>query len=101
MCTLLFFLLLYNEHKYFQRKLQLEINHVFTFIHSAVTSENMAALKMKVVCPVSWCARRFTTKTELRGHELSHKQTRVDVMDQMRLATGAIQGQSENADTRD
>ena len=29
-----FFLLLYNEHKYFQHKLQLEIKHVFTFIHS-------------------------------------------------------------------
>ena len=56
----------------------------------AVTSADIEALKMPVCCPVSWCTRRFSNKTELRGHQLWHTKRSRCCADQERLAQGSI-----------
>ena len=45
---------------------------------------------MPVCCPVSWCTRRFSNKTELRGHQLWHTKRSRCCADQERLAQGSI-----------
>ena len=55
-----------------------------------VTCEDIKALKMPICCPVSWCSRRFSTRRELRGHELWHRKQAGSIMDQQELAKGSI-----------
>ena len=55
-----------------------------------VTSDDIKSLKPSISCPVPWCTRVFNTRSELCGHELSHKFSRKRIMDQSKLAKAMI-----------
>ena len=55
-----------------------------------VTSADIKSLKPSIRCPVPWCTRVFNTRSEMRGHELSHKCSKKRIMDQSMLAKATI-----------